>query len=318
MDDLNHSPVPPAASASEQAAPLNASASEAFVNTPTEPLANSGSSASNFGSTNPLEPTLRRGAARRDWIVIAVCVVMLMAMGVWLFRSGPQNQDVARPEPKRITRDQFVEVGGVRRPISDVKRQRDKIAALESKRQKGADYGTFPKIEPDANPQVKSVVEAFRDGKHPERISAMVLPQPFDAAAYKANPIAYLNVVEPGRVWQPAQPGPGVSRIGSVSAKYLEAEQGQPTTLSVKALPDAPVTFTSFDGGAFDNQLTSITVKADEKGVAKATFIGTTGTINDVNILAASPATSGQLRYVVNITLGRKSPLVSATTSPKK
>ncbi len=310
MDDLNLPPVPPAAAREAQPA--------APVSQASESLADPGSPASYSDPTLHSEPAPRRGAARRDWIVIAACVVMLMAMGVWLFRSGPQNQDVARPEPKRITRDQFVEVGGVRRPISDVKRQRDKIAELESKRQKGADYGTFPKIEPDANPQVKSVVEAFRDGKHPERISAMVLPQPFDAAAYKANPSAYLNVVEPGRVWQPAQPGPGVTRIGSISGKYLEAEQGQPTTLSVRAVADAPVTFTSFDGGAFDNQLTSVTVKADEKGIAKATFIGTTGTINDVNILAASPVTSGQLRYVVNITLGRKSPLVSATTPQKK
>ena len=65
--------------------------------------------------------------------------------------------------------------------------------------------------------------------------------------------------------------------------------------------PHAPVTFTSFDGGAFQNLLTSITVQADERGLASAQMTGTTGVLGDVHILAGSPVDSGQARFVVNV-----------------
>ncbi len=76
--------------------------------------------------------------------------------------------------------------------------------------------------------------------------------------------------------------------------------------LKVKAVKDAPVTFTSFDLGSFHNQLTSVTVKADANGNAQAIFTGTPGTINNVNILAGSPMTSGQLKFTVNVEPPRK------------
>jgi len=63
----------------------------------------------------------------------------------------------------------------------------------------------------------------------------------------------------------------------------------------------APVTFTSFDCGAFSNLLTSITVTADTDGVATATFLATPGTLNETNILAASPLCSGQVNFSVTI-----------------
>ena len=83
-------------------------------------------------------------------------------------------------------------------------------------------------------------------------------------------------------------------------------EQGQTVTLRAVAVPGAPVTFTSFDLGAFENQLTSITVRADAEGLARAQFTGTPGTVQDVRILAASPMTSGQLHYTVRVRLPRK------------
>ncbi len=322
MDDLNLPSVPPAAARSEQPASRNSRPSGALAKVGSEPLASGGTSSHGFssggsavgsrGSTSGLEPTPRRGEARRDWIVIAVCLVMLMAMGVWLFRAGPQNQDVARPDAKPLSREQVVSVGGIKRPITDVQRSLPSIPKGDAKSPE-QDYGTFPLIPKDANVHVKSVAEAFRDGTHPERVSSMVLPKPFDAAAYKTNPAAYLDVVEPGRVWQPAQPGPNVPRIAAITARMFSVDQGVPTVIRVQSVPGAPVSFTAFDGGAFDNLLTSITVRADDKGVAKATFTGTTGVINDVNILAASPLTSGQIKYIANITLPKKTPLVSST-----
>ncbi len=311
MDDLNLTPVSPAAALSEQAASLAPRPSEALANTISEPLANGGSSTSgsavgSLGSTNSLEPTPRRGAARRDWIVIAVCVVMLMAMGIWLFRAGPQNQDVARPEPKRFSRDEFVEVGGIRRPASDLSRS---DATWKKPKGPAVNANALPRqsIKDDGkNPQIASVKEAMQSKTHPERLSSLIVPAPFDAAAFRASPEKYLNVVEPGRVWQVAQPGPGVKRLTSVSSEYEFIEQGQSVSLKVQADPGAPVTFTSFDLGAFDNQLTSQTVKADEKGLAKATFIGTGGTRGEVKILAASPLSSGQVQFLVQVDYPKK------------
>ena len=82
-------------------------------------------------------------------------------------------------------------------------------------------------------------------------------------------------------------------------------EQGQSIPLRVRATPGAPVTFTSFDLGQFENQLTSITVQADKQGIATARFVGSSGTINDVNILVASPVNSGQAKFAVNVVLPR-------------
>lgn len=52
------------------------------------------------------------------------------------------------------------------------------------------------------------MVEALKNHTHPERLSALVQPAPFDVAKFKADPTAYANEVVPGRVFQSAAPGP--------------------------------------------------------------------------------------------------------------
>lgn len=128
-------------------------------------------------------------------------------------------------------------------------------------------------------------------------------PTPFDKKSYNLNPEKYLSVVEPGRVFQTAQPSATTAKLTALSRRYVQIQQGETVPLRVRALPGMPVTFTSFDLGQFENQLTSITVKADRYGIATVKFTGTTGTINDVSILAASPSTSGQARFVVTVKL---------------
>lgn len=59
------------------------------------------------------------------------------------------------------------------------------------------------------------------------------------------------------------------------------------------------MTFTSFDLGKFHNELTSVTVQANDKGIAEAEFFGTPGTYSDVNILAGSPLLTEQVKFVV-------------------
>ncbi|MDA3963817.1 MAG: hypothetical protein PF961_23760 [Planctomycetota bacterium] len=166
-------------------------------------------------------------------------------------------------------------------------------------------YGTTPGVPGDANPNVASVVEALANpAAHPERLSPMHAPAPFNAEAYLSNPQAYLDVVEPGRVFQAAQPGEA-PRLRPAVAERQRVVQGEQVALSVKGVPSGmPVTFTSFDLGVFaENRLTSVTVPADDRGLATVHLEGTPGTIADVGILAASPATSGHIRFIVEVVL---------------
>ena len=164
------------------------------------------------------------------------------------------------------------------------------------------DYGKTTPVKGDTNPQVRSVAEALRDKNHPERLSPLLPPKAFDAAAYKQDPKAYLDVVEPGRCFQSDQPGKDVPKLQPLSPQLQEVAQGQSVTLRVRAAPKYPISFTSFDLGKFQNELTAITVEANDQGVAEVKFWGTAGTINEVNIVAASPMSSGQARFIVNVT----------------
>jgi hypothetical protein len=142
----------------------------------------------------------------------------------------------------------------------------------------------------------------LHDHQHPERLSPLIAPKPFDLAAYRRDPKAYLDIVEPGRVFQVAQPGPDVLRIQAMGPTQAAIPQGGTTVLRVHAIPGMPVSYTSFDLGRFaENQLTAITVAADDSGIAQATFVGASGTIGEVNIIAACPVTAGQITYHVDV-----------------
>jgi len=164
--------------------------------------------------------------------------------------------------------------------------------------------GQTPLIPQDANDYVISVAEALKHPeKFPERLSPAIAPPPFDKQAFKDDPEKYLKTVEPGRVFQPAQPGVGIQSIQRRSPKLVRILQNETAFLRVWASPGAPVTYTSFDLGQFENLLTSITVLAGDDGIATAEFTGSPGTVNDVNILVASPVNSGQIRFIVNISI---------------
>ena len=172
-------------------------------------------------------------------------------------------------------------------------------------------YGHVVPVAPDANPQVKSVVEARLSGKNPERLTPFLAPQPFDAKSYEADPEKYLSVVEPGRVFQTAQPGAKVPQLNPRGSLLRSMIQGDTVTLEVLAPAGAPVTFTSFDLGAFENKLTSMTVKADKRGLASVKFTATPGTIGNCSILAGCPVASGQVRFMMDIHLPAVAPIAS-------
>lgn len=165
------------------------------------------------------------------------------------------------------------------------------------------DPGMVPHVPGDANPSVAAVVAASQAGSHPERFSAMIAPAPFDPVAYLADPQAYLEIPEPGRVYQVAQPGPGVQRLRRISPVGLVIQQGERVELVVQTGAGMPVTFTSWDLGRFDNLLTTISVQADAQGYARTGFTATPGTYDDADILAGSPVTTGQVRFTIHIEL---------------
>lgn len=184
--------------------------------------------------------------------------------------------------------------------------------------------GSTPPVRRDANPSVAAATEALDAKQHPARLTPMIAPESFDHEKYRGDESyrkQYLEVVEAGRVFQTAQPGEDVPRLRRVTSTRQRIFQDGSVALAVRAVPGAPVTFTSFDLGRFKNQLTSITVEAGDDGRAVTEFFGAPGTINDVNILAGSPVTSGQVRFVVQVDLptpapGSPDPRIVGTSAP--
>jgi hypothetical protein len=159
-----------------------------------------------------------------------------------------------------------------------------------------------PSIPGDLNANLRSVVAAARSGTNSERLTPLIAPAAYDHQRFLANPKSYLDVVEPGRTFQSAEPGEAVPQLKLIGSALATIPQGGRTELRVRTVPGAPTTFTSFECSAFDNHLTSITVQADAEGIASATFHAPPGTLNDVSILAGSLLASGQVNFCVTVT----------------
>ena len=126
-------------------------------------------------------------------------------------------------------------------------------------------YGRMPAIDPTRHPQAAAVAAALEHKSHPERLSPLVPATPFDAQEYARNPQAYLAVSEPGRVFQVAQPGADTPPLRRISGRLHRVQQGHTVTLKAHAIAGAPVSFTAFDGGRFqENTLPS---KSKDKNI---------------------------------------------------
>ncbi|MEM9942039.1 MAG: hypothetical protein AAF939_10650 [Planctomycetota bacterium] len=165
--------------------------------------------------------------------------------------------------------------------------------------------GNAPAVEKDANVQVAGLYEELNqeDGGPLSARSALFSPEPFDARQYEQDPEAWLAKIRPGRVFQPAQPGVDVQPIQSQSEVFNSVLQGEKVVLEVKAAPGSPVSFYTPQVGEFENRLTSQSVAANENGIARAVYTATAGTNGLVDIIAASPLHSGQVRYRVRVSL---------------
>ncbi|MBE7461894.1 MAG: hypothetical protein HS116_00245 [Planctomycetes bacterium] len=232
----------------------------------------------------------------RNWAIVLLLVAAVLG-GFWALRSRgtPGTLDVgSNPGQPSLKQDRETSV-----PADDPSSEAPTEPA------KSVDDAQRPRltaVKADASPQARSVAEAFKSGNAGSKVSILLPPQPFDAQAFEREPERYLNSIEPGRVFQTAQPGPQVPALTAEGDRFIRLAPGASTKLTVKAPPRAPVSFTSLDMGSFaESKLNSVTVRADEQGVATANFVASAGTTGDVNILAGSPLASGQVKYKVEI-----------------
>lgn len=149
------------------------------------------------------------------------------------------------------------------------------------------------------NPAVRKVSNDLRVGGKAAVTNQFVAGEPFDPVRYQQAPEEYLDTVEPGRVFETAQPGPDVPVLKRIGRPFSRVLQGETVSLKAKTEPGAPVSFASARLGEFQNRLTAITVSANEEGIAEARFTATPGTQGDIDIMAASPVTSGQIHFYI-------------------
>ncbi|MEM6472465.1 MAG: hypothetical protein AAF802_23085 [Planctomycetota bacterium] len=157
------------------------------------------------------------------------------------------------------------------------------------------------RLDPASSPQVAEVFDAIQSGESPELTGPMMQAPAFDLDTYRQNPEAYLSRVVPGRVFHSAQPSEETPRLETQSEFRHAMRKGESIRLRLLTEPTMPVSFMTMDLGTFSNGLTAITVSANEEGVAEAIFTASAGSSRKTKILAASPVTSGRVRYDITI-----------------
>ncbi len=226
--------------------------------------------------------------------------------------AEPLSKEEAKSELAgllKIEDEEFKPIGGIDRPIRDLAFD---AARTDSKRpSKGVlpNPGRAPFLKGNENSQVAGLMAELtsQDEEKQEETrvakSTFFQPEPFDQEKYDADPKVYLDQIRPGRVFQSAQPGPNVTRLTSISDSFLSVLQGESVLLKIQADPGAPVAFHSQEIGIFENRLKTITVAADNEGVATAKFTLGPGTSGLVNVLVASPVHSDQVRHTIKVSV---------------
>jgi hypothetical protein len=132
----------------------------------------------------------------------------------------------------------------------------------------------------------------------PERLSPHAAARPFDQASFDNDPEAYLSEIEPSRCYQTATPGQEVPRLSAPSGLRTELSGDEPAILWIVTAPNAPVTYTAFTGGFFtENGISSVSVRADARGLASAHFRADRGAEGDLMVIAGSPLASGMQQF---------------------
>lgn len=252
-------------------------------------------------------------------IVLLLGVIAAIQLGVFQTRKPVAKPEGSKPteidkgreiihkplaESLGIKKGDMELYGDVLRPSRDLQADRvEPVAAREAYLKQVRNPGRAPFIPLDTSPQVAALAKELDTniGKSPAK-STYYGAEPFEREEYLKDPRAYLDLVRPARVFQSAQPGPNVPRLASQTEFFQEIIQGESVLLEVKVEPGLPVTFHA-PLGEFDNRLKTITVAASEDGVAKVKYHAVSGVQGMMNIMAASPVHSGQLKFLVNVNL---------------
>ena len=125
---------------------------------------------------------------------------------------------------------------------------------------------------------------------------------PYDLSLINADP-GYYQRVDPLRLYQMAPIPTGQKRheeLRIVGEAYRLAlpQSWLEQPLVVQAKPGRPVTFVALDSGKFTNDETSITIKADGRGLASTSFFVTNE--GRYRVLAGSPENAGQATFFVH------------------
>lgn len=124
----------------------------------------------------------------------------------------------------------------------------------------------------------------------------------FNRAAYLADPAAYLGQIAGSRIYDVANPAADLAALAPVGPTGLSVATNTEATLAARTEPGMPVTFTSFGLGQFPaSGLQTVTVAADEQGVARAQFRVTPGTVGSCLITAGSPVVSSNIQFLISI-----------------
>lgn len=124
----------------------------------------------------------------------------------------------------------------------------------------------------------------------------------FSRAQYVADPDRYLGKVVGGRIYEVSNPAADVDALAPAGARGFSVPTNGEATLAARTEPGMPVTFTSFGLGEFPaSGLQSISVAADEHGVARAQFRVTPGTVGSCLVTAGSPVRANTLNFLITI-----------------
>ena len=237
-------------------------------------------------------------------------VLVLSVLGICFAMAGFNNRwwgfldrTIAKSEPENGEREEeipdgFVKHGGVIRPKTDVfgRENRKRGPSKEPYHP-----GLTPVVNRNTNGNTKSLSKTEGSKELAKNRSMMQVPEPFDLEEYQKDPHKYINDVVAGRVWQPMKPSPNTPSIQRVGRYRHRVIQGESVILEVQATPGMPVHFASERLGQFENQLPTITIKADENGLATTTFKLSSGTRDYVDLVASSPVHSGYARWLIEI-----------------
>ena len=236
----------------------------------------------------------------------------------------PDNR-ISLAQALGIAPDELVNVGGVDRPMRDLERIKKTVGGSPASDAPGVrdslppppKAGRAPRLTGNENAQVAGMLAEMRgelqqrgdrtdDGANDEQrvVTSRFRPEPFDRQAYTADPQAYLDQIRPARVFDPAQPADDVTPLEYMSPAFTNILQDEQVQLRVKADPGSPVAFYTPQTAWFEESLlSSVTVAANDEGIATATLKAGGGSVGLVDVMAASPVHSRQIQFRVKVDL---------------